>query len=327
MFKQVWDYFFTNDSNNKQDDDNWDDNIETTTNNQQPPQTTTIPQGTDKTYHVSDLLIPFPTTIKSLVKNTSTDNSDNNKQLKEEEEEEQQIEETPLHFEQDYSKLNITCEEVNGVEGCWLIHNLLTPIECQQLITISEKQMGYKPSPLSILTDQFDTSQYNEETKRIRDSQRILTDCPKEVMKIFNERIERYLPLTVDIFGNEWLLRSGTPVNERFRFNKYEVGQKFGPHFDAGYTKNRNEMTQLTIIYYLNDNFKGGETTFFPGNKRYANEEEGTMKEVKIKPKTGMASVFFQNGKLNHRHEGSPVIEGVKYIIRSDIVYVRKDKV
>jgi len=247
--------------------------------------------GTDRTYHVNDLLIPFP---------------------------QDQIQLDPNYKEQGL----IRCEAVDGVEGCWIIHNVLTLGECEQFINLSEG-MGYKPSPLSVLSGEFNTSQFNESTRQIRDSHRILTDMPPELIRILNERIEELLPQTVTVYGDEWVLRKGTPINERIRFNRYNVTQKFGPHFDAGYKKNVNEMTQLTIVFYLNEDFKGGETTFFPGNKRTQFEEPGKVKEVRIVPKIGLVSVFFQNGELNHRHEGSPVTEGVKYIIRSDIAYVR----
>ena len=183
--------------------------------------------------------------------------------------------------------------------------------------------MGYKASPLSVLSGSFDTSVINNTTKSIRDSERILTDLSDSVIKIMNERIEEFLPEKVEIYGEEWTLRKGTPINERIRFNKYGKTQKFGPHMDAGFRKNDHEMTQLTIIFYLNEDFKGGETTFFPGGKRHLLEASNTTKEVRIVPKTGLVSVFFQNGKLNHRHEGSPVEEGFKYIIRSDIAYIK----
>jgi hypothetical protein len=46
------------------------------------------------------------------------------------------------------------------------------------------------------------------------------------------------------------------------------VDQFFKPHFDAGYVYDKNEKTVLTFILYLNDVADGGETTFYPGNKK-----------------------------------------------------------
>ena len=261
--------------------------------------TRTTQQGTDSTYHVNDLLIQFPEQEKDELYLLM--NSEENLKF---------LQENP-----------ILKKQVDGVEGCFVLENVITPQECKLFVEISEK-MGYKPSPLSVLAGKFDTSVINNSTKQIRDSERILTDLPEKVIEVLNKRIEHLLPEKVDIYGEEWTLRKNTPINERIRFNKYGVTQKFGPHMDAGYRKNDHEMTQLTIVFYLNEDFKGGETTFFPGGRRHL-LEEATVQEVRIVPKIGLVSVFFQNGKLNHRHEGSPVIEGFKYIIRSDIAYIK----
>lgn len=61
---------------------------------------------------------------------------------------------------------------------------------------------------------------------------------------------------------------AGCPLNKRWRFNKYHVDQFFKPHFDAGYVYDKNEQTVLTFILYLNDVADGGETTFYPDNKK-----------------------------------------------------------
>ncbi|MGK0390517.1 MAG: prolyl 4-hydroxylase [Maribacter sp.] len=58
-------------------------------------------------------------------------------------------------------------------------------------------------------------------------------------------------------------------------------------------------------MVYLNKNMKGGETRFI---------------ESTIQPKIGKALIF-RHGLV---HEGCPVLEGVKYVLRTDIMYRRK---
>jgi len=58
---------------------------------------------------------------------------------------------------------------------------------------------------------------------------------------------------------SEWALKESGPLNERWRFNKYRIGQRFGPHFDAGFQKHKNEKTLMTFIVYLNEGFDGKE--------------------------------------------------------------------
>ena len=62
------------------------------------------------------------------------------------------------------------------------------------------------------------------------------------------------------------------------------------------------------------DQLEGGETTFF--------DDDGN-EECKIRPYPGLV-LLFDHDIL---HEGSPVSSGRKYVIRSDIMYVRPARV
>jgi hypothetical protein len=55
-------------------------------------------------------------------------------------------------------------------------------------------------------------------------------------------------------------------------------------------------------MIYLNDGFKGGETKF---------------NNVVVAPKKGSALIFYHYLE----HEGSEVIEGIKYVLRTDIMF------
>ena len=61
-------------------------------------------------------------------------------------------------------------------------------------------------------------------------------------------------------------------------------------------------------MVYLNDGFCGGETKF------YGDEHE---LRVSVHPKCGMALVFIHL----QLHEGAPVVEGRKYVLRTDVMY------
>jgi hypothetical protein len=229
----------------------------------------------------------------------------------------------------DWEDATVIRDDVDGVEGAFVLHNLLSPNECKQLIEIGE-DMGYEPSPLSILSGNFDTSERNQSTTHIRDSSRVLCDVPLEMLNVVRDRIVDHLPQRVTVNDVEWSLKRDEALNGRWRWNRYAMGQKFAPHMDAGFRRNANEMTQLTFIAYLNgEELDGGETTFFPGGKKTYMSAPNSTREVPIKPETGKALIFFQAGMLNHRHEGAKHnSEGkFKYIIRSDIMYERVIKV
>ena len=69
----------------------------------------------------------------------------------------------------------------------------------------------------------------------------------------------------------------------------------------------KSEVSKITVQLYLNQSFEGGETTFLGG----ANEKEAVI------PKIGSVLVF------EHRllHEGSILLSGIKYAIRTDVMY------
>jgi prolyl 4-hydroxylase len=94
-------------------------------------------------------------------------------------------------------------------------------------------------------------------------------------------------------------------LNERFRFYRYEVGQYFRWHRDGAFTRSALERSQLTLMFYLNDDFEGGATEFDDG--------------LVVRPRRGSA-LFFAHPV---RHQGAPVTCGRKYVLRTDVMYRR----
>ncbi len=75
-------------------------------------------------------------------------------------------------------------------------------------------------------------------------------------------------------------------------------------------------------MLYLNsqtDSFKGGETRFLSSNPSTSSTNEGPRPLATIKPRAGTVVIFTQDAL----HEGLPVEEGCKYIMRTDIMFRR----
>ena len=83
--------------------------------------------------------------------------------------------------------------------------------------------------------------------------------------------------------------------HEDYRIIKYTAGQKFGMHIDDGILYRR-----ISTIYYLNDNYEGGEINFPRFNLSY-------------RPKAGDFLVFPSNFMYNHYV--SDITEGTRYCI------------
>lgn len=115
---------------------------------------------------------------------------------------------------------------------------------------------------------------------------------------------------------------------EEILVTKYSSGGKYDDHYDSFITKKKSIFTQeffdesmkkggqrkYTFVFYLNDDFSGGETYF-------------SKIDYKIIPKTGKVA-YWKNtdseGKTNELtlHRGSEVLSGEKWIV---VVYVRED--
>lgn len=129
----------------------------------------------------------------------------------------------------------------------------------------------------------------------IRNNQRVMFDDVALAARLY-DRVAVALPA---------LCRT-RPVgaNERFRGYKYQRAERFAPHLDGSFVRNPDERSELTLMVYLNQGFAGGSTLFLDH-------------EVEVVPRTGLA-LLFQHRVL---HEGSPVLGGTKYVLRSDVMY------
>lgn len=87
-------------------------------------------------------------------------------------------------------------------------------------------------------------------------------------------------------------------VHQPYKILKYDVGGKFDLHIDdAGATFRR-----ASTVFYLNDNYEGGEIEFPSFN-------------VKYKPQAGDFIMF--PSSYAYRHKVNPVISGTRYAIAS----------
>merc|ERR1712205_266059 len=128
------------------------------------------------------------------------------------------------------------------------------------------------------------------------------------------ERVKQVVPDRYVHDDVEWT-RCG--LNERWRWCKYVKGQKFGTHVDAVYHRNANEKSFYTVNVFLNDgskDFRGGRTLFF--------QPHGSAVTFGAVAKPGLAVIFNQFPE-KIRHCGEVLFGGVKYLMRTDVMYRR----
>ena len=74
---------------------------------------------------------------------------------------------------------------------------------------------------------------------------------------------------------------------------------------DHWFRPNDQQITLHTVLVYFNDNFQSGETAFHE------------QIEQVLTPRSGMVAIF----QHKVRHEGKPVLAGIKYAMRTDVIF------
>ncbi|KAK7014966.1 hypothetical protein R3P38DRAFT_2998686 [Favolaschia claudopus] len=113
--------------------------------------------------------------------------------------------------------------------------------------------------------------------------------------------------------------RKAHSLNSNIRVYKYTPDQYFGPHYDDdcrdSITGAKSEWTLLIYLTGVQDGVEGGETLF------YQNEKDITRDVIKAPLVRGTA-LLHRHGRECMLHEGSTVVRGVKYVLRSDVMFV-----
>ena len=176
----------------------------------------------------------------------------------------------------------------------WTIDNFIDESLCKSLIEHAENVVGFEQATLDTSAGVILRLEYRNNDRATFDD--------FELAKTLWEKIE----------GDPRLENPGwTPIglNERFKIYRYTgKDQYFAQHFDGSFERiPMQEQSWVTVLVYLNEGFEGGETSFIDGD---------------IVPETGLAAFFTQH---NYLHEGREVPKGTKYVLRTDVMYRRKN--
>jgi prolyl 4-hydroxylase len=182
--------------------------------------------------------------------------------------------------------LPATMRRIDVAPGIFTVDTLLEPSECQALIRTAEAS-GFDAAPIvSPAGARIDTNTRNND-RHVFDDEALSLDLWL--------RLQPFTPA---------MLNDRRPIglNERFRIYRYVPGQKFAWHADAPFHRPSGELSLLTFMVYLNSGYEGGATRF---------------EAASVVGTTGLALIF-QHGLV---HEGSAVLNGTKYALRSDVMY------
>ena len=172
----------------------------------------------------------------------------------------------------------------------WTVDDALSTVDCDAYIARIEKTHDAEVAPIVGHDGQ------PEVDVAVRNNTRVMWDDESEANALL-ARVAKSVP-------PELLGMKLAGANPRLRLYRYASGQKHGAHWDTVVELADGVKSLLTLVFYLNDGFEGGETEF-------------PELEKNVVPSKGRALLF------QHRilHEATPVRAGVKYVLRTDVLY------
>jgi hypothetical protein len=211
-----------------------------------------------------------------------------------------------------------------------VIDNLFTEKDCAHLLSFVPTTEPWPGAPVDeVITD-----------KSYRNSGRIAREDPELCARIL-AKVRPYLQEvdTIDAHMHKRLrrarvkpsqsqtdLRPGTATISRLRklhFLRYGPGHFFKRHGDGTHiSDDEKKISYYTLQLYLNGDattLKGGATRFWPNPRLRKGSHAGGDTYLDVEPRMGRVLVFEQGDLI---HSGEEVTTGIKYNIRTDVLYM-----
>jgi predicted 2-oxoglutarate/Fe(II)-dependent dioxygenase YbiX len=170
-------------------------------------------------------------------------------------------------------------------ERVFSVPDFVTPAECAELIALAE-QSGFDAASVR-------TEAGQQAMPRVRNNERTVIEDSSWPARLWQLLRGIELPVVDE--------QLAVALPRSLRFYKYLAGQRFKMHKDGPWREG-GLVSQLTLLVYLNEGFAGGCTDF---------------RSFTVRPEAGSALLFLHDTW----HEGAAVTEGVKYVLRSDVLY------
>jgi hypothetical protein len=210
----------------------------------------------------------------------------------------------------------VTRVDIPEVPGAFQLLNLLSAAEADAFVEQTEHMGFHLDSPVSLPHD-------------VRHN--------KNLNWVVSEAIDRPIWQRCKSLVTETVRgQQARGINARFRFYRYGVGDFFSTHTDGSWPGSRvtdgkllanaypKLHSQYTCLIFLSDEYKGGRTQFLVSktdSQRPAMASDD-VKTISVSTPKGAALCFPHGTHPQHcLHAGETISAGVKYIIRTDILF------
>eukprot|EP00035_Acanthoeca_spectabilis_P000083 m.70777 g.70777 ORF g.70777 m.70777 type:complete len:248 (-) comp10032_c0_seq1:1555-2298(-) len=199
--------------------------------------------------------------------------------------------------------IKVACPDPKKFDQVYHVKGLLSEGECIRLIDAQEKE-GFG---------------YTNYRKAYRGNLRLINDDPGLAEALY-PRILSTIPTEIVSENDPSTIWKPVGLNTRFRCSKYYPGDVFGAHVDASFAESRDVVSLFTVNIYTSTIAKGGETRFY-----FNGRKKGRDVAFGCKPVAGDAVIFRQPSGRDYLHDGASFPEGIKYLLRTDVMYRREE--
>lgn len=209
--------------------------------------------------------------------------------------------------------------EVEGVPGAFQLLNVLTDLECQAFIQTAES-LGYTEDAAVSLG------------RNIRHNMNLNWIIDNTTERLIWSRISSKFSSNTTNF----LAKYPLGLNQRFRFYRYAAGDYFSIHTDGAWPGSQiinkepiadafgDRASLYTLLLFLSDDFVGGETEFLIDKNNPTlparNPQDAAFSSIRT-PVGGVLCFPHGTHPLHCLHSSKIITEGVKYIIRTDVLF------
>ena len=209
-------------------------------------------------------------------------------------------------------KGNIKRIDLENVPGAFQLTGVLSLAECERLIVMTES-LGYVPDAAVSLP------------RSVRHNDSLTWVVDDVTSDLIWDRCGSFIDRNNHLFSGS----KACGLNNRFRFYRYKNGDYFKPHTDGSWPGSKvvkrnlvhnafvDRWSQLTLLLFLNEDFEGGSTEFYI---RAQNKNAPETVAVRT-PQGGVLCFPHGTHPMHCLHSSEPVARGVKYIIRSDVLF------
>lgn len=183
----------------------------------------------------------------------------------------------------------------------WVGHHFLSEQECQNFVRYTEQSGAYehkfhKATRFMAHRDCYEHLHYDEDMAK----------------RLYERMRTTGLMDVVVAASNKWSPYDYQPIgcNPNVKVYRYDTGMWFGRHVDVSDAMSESAQTEITVLVYLSK-CKGGATKFYP---------PGSKEGISFHPEVG-SILLHVHGDRCLDHEGEKVLKGIKYVLRTDVVY------